>query len=1397
MYKIFSKVVYKYSKMYQKNVQNVNSMLQISQSNGTIYLSLVGKLYPREIKNRRNTMKQLKKKSSKVVAFLLAIAMVATSLAYTPNSASAASKKVSSVKITKPSTKVLVLKKGKTYKMKVKVTAKKSKYKKVTYKSSKKKVATVSKSGKIKALKKGTTKITVTSKTVKRKKATITVKVGTPLTKVTMTGTRNYKQYYWEDVTNQDTSSADFGKVSSVRRSKKLTQRVFSKKKSASASIMLGESMSLKAYFRPSKASYKKVKYTSSNKKVATVNSTGFVFTKGEGTTTIKATAADGSGKSAKVKLTVTPHIEATTPAPTAVVDNRKGTIVEDFEKIAVNTPWDKFTTNGNANPGTMTVVADPLNPNNKVLKVDYHGTDSAFDFSPYFNVDLSQIPNAKATLNNYVGVRLKVRVVSSIGDCQFKSLYGYFAEYGSIKKEMANCCSYEADSAEVAAEPDRYKFLLTNAGFIGKNEDVTGTVNGTLMNNNRYMPQYNNDFFSSDENENIVMDQTKRSEGFAGYNISTKETTPAEYSVKTLDFDRTSTNCRPYLNNSKFDMTFGSTYAGKVPADDKCEYYVDDIELIEGDVPTVPATSVTVDAAEKTIEVGDKFTIVATMAPENTTDALSYASDNAEVATVAANGVVTGIKEGTATITVKANDSVTATVKVTVTAPSEEEVITQNPKSADEAYTVGGTDTDDGIQFDMAADNYSGLTIKLPAEIKDFSKCKTVKYTLKLADGSSTTDKIKFTFAAIDKTATSNYDEAMDNKGRIYETYADVTYEAATQQDNITYDPETGLYTLTFSMIGQSSLDKVGSLMLARNGSSSATAKVTITQIDYTMKADGEADPTDAYPFLTVPFTQNYNDKEAGVATSAAFMLPGDVKVAYKETEGVSGSGCVLVPSDEYNGPAVLLDNRKGATDKDFYVEAMAKAATDDDVDGVIQLYAGYSSFVGFAKGGTIFDKMFLKSDKFNKIHDKVTVPAGAFIELRIKGTKDFLLDDIKIAELTDQDITDDDYPEAEPADHIPFGSQLTVDLAQKTTGYGYTAAATEGGIAIVLDDQYQEIRFALPSEVLISMADTITLDFTADANCAIKLLDSTGTPIKLATGEDGTLYGNTTKKVVDLSLFDQTAKVAGVAIMSQNEGKTNALVKSIELDSSKMSVDMTQKPGGYGFTASATEGGIAIVLEDQYQEARYMFPQAVTIADIHDITVKMTADANCAFKLLDSDSAQIGDTSWNNTADKTWDLSTFDQTAKVAGIAIMSQNEGTTNALVSSITVNASTVINADIKQTPGGYGFTIAATEGGIAITLTDQYQEVRYALPQKCTIAEFKNVVVEMTADANCAFKLLDSDSAQIGDTSWNNTADKTWDLSTFDQTAKVAGIAIMSQNEGTTNALLKSITINKK
>ena len=61
----------------------------------------------------------------------------------------------------------------------------------------------------------------------------------------------------------------------------------------------------LKATVGPKSAGNKTVKWTSSNKKVATVTSKGVVKAKKEGTVTITATAKDGSGKKATCKITV------------------------------------------------------------------------------------------------------------------------------------------------------------------------------------------------------------------------------------------------------------------------------------------------------------------------------------------------------------------------------------------------------------------------------------------------------------------------------------------------------------------------------------------------------------------------------------------------------------------------------------------------------------------------------------------------------------------------------------------------------------------------------------------------------------------------------------------------------------------------------------------------------------------------------------------------------------------------------------------------------------------------------------------------------------------------------------------------------------------------------------
>lgn len=69
--------------------------------------------------------------------------------------------------------------------------------------------------------------------------------------------------------------------------------------------IKKGKSVTIKAKFTPSKGISKELVWTSSNKKVATVNSKGKVIGKKKGTVKITAKAKDGSGKKATIKIRV------------------------------------------------------------------------------------------------------------------------------------------------------------------------------------------------------------------------------------------------------------------------------------------------------------------------------------------------------------------------------------------------------------------------------------------------------------------------------------------------------------------------------------------------------------------------------------------------------------------------------------------------------------------------------------------------------------------------------------------------------------------------------------------------------------------------------------------------------------------------------------------------------------------------------------------------------------------------------------------------------------------------------------------------------------------------------------------------------------------------------------
>lgn len=196
----------------------------------------------------------------RAMALLMTAVMIVGSVSVT---AEAKTKKaVKSVKVSNVEFGTVVLKPKKSFKLKTKVTVTGKASKKVTYSSSKKKVATVSKSGKIKALKKGKTKITVKSKADKKKKAVVTVIVGTPVTKVTLD-----KQ---------------------------------------EAALTEGNTLALNAVLSPKKPSVKKINWSSDNTDVAEVSTSGVVSAKKEGTAVITAKAMDNSGKKAVCKVTVT-----------------------------------------------------------------------------------------------------------------------------------------------------------------------------------------------------------------------------------------------------------------------------------------------------------------------------------------------------------------------------------------------------------------------------------------------------------------------------------------------------------------------------------------------------------------------------------------------------------------------------------------------------------------------------------------------------------------------------------------------------------------------------------------------------------------------------------------------------------------------------------------------------------------------------------------------------------------------------------------------------------------------------------------------------------------------------------------------------------------------------------
>jgi len=126
-------------------------------------------------------------------------------------------------------------------------------------------------------------------------------------------------------------------------------------------------------------------------------------------------------------------------------------------------------------------------------------------------------------------------------------------------------------------------------------------------------------------------------------------------------------------LTGSITGLTNGTAYQFKAAAKNSAGSSIDStVVFATPEAPVVAVTGITLDKTTDSIAVGANDTLVAAIEPENATDKdIVWTSSDETKATVDSTGKVTGVAEGTATITAKAHgdQTKTATCEVTITA--------------------------------------------------------------------------------------------------------------------------------------------------------------------------------------------------------------------------------------------------------------------------------------------------------------------------------------------------------------------------------------------------------------------------------------------------------------------------------------------------------------------------------------------------------------------------------------------------------------------------------------------------------------------------------------------------------------------------------------------------------
>ncbi|PKV02771.1 Ig-like domain-containing protein [Bifidobacterium pseudolongum] len=434
------------------------------------------------------------------------------------------------------------------------------------------------------------------------------------------------------------------------------------------ATMQTGETKTLSATVLPSNATNKKVTWSSSDEKIATVDSKGNIKANKAGTATIKATAG---GKSASVTVTV----EEAPPAPYASVKIDGG----DFSVKAGETH--QLTAKLLAADGTEVTSDDALtwrSSNTAIASVDANGLVTGV---------------AKGTANITVTVGDKSDTVAATVTedepvANSTTIYYPSSKYGAnstyLHWRFANGTWTTAPGDKMSAACDGYvsftianpdakdiEFVFNNGsgqwdnkgGTSGQNYMASGETVVITDNSGNYSTVAPCVVTIPVETVSIAGGDVELKEGASKQLVAT--VSPSNATNRSVSWKSSNTSVATVDASGKVTaVAAGSATVTATAGGKSASVKV----TVASDY--VAVSSVSVSPSRLDLQRGGSGQLSATVAPSDASDrAVSWRSSNPAVASVDANGRVTALKAGVASVTATAGGVVSPAVEVTVKA--------------------------------------------------------------------------------------------------------------------------------------------------------------------------------------------------------------------------------------------------------------------------------------------------------------------------------------------------------------------------------------------------------------------------------------------------------------------------------------------------------------------------------------------------------------------------------------------------------------------------------------------------------------------------------------------------------------------------------------------------------